>query len=202
MLERIDTLDAATLATLAQRLGRERRLFERVFNVLQEAVLVVDADGGITYANVAAHSLLGLREPDGGTAAPTLWRLVPGLRQLLAPPPTHTAAASNPLRVIQASVGNSLRMVPIDEVLYLEAADKYLRVFTAGADYLIRTPLKELLPQLNPADFWQIHRGTVVRVSAIDTVSRNALGKLSLTLRGSQQTLHISRLYAHQFKAM
>ena len=85
MLERIDTLDAATLATLAQRLGRERGLFERVFNVLQEAVLVVDAEGGITYANAAAHRLLGLREPEGGAVAPTLWRLVPGLRQLLAP---------------------------------------------------------------------------------------------------------------------
>ncbi len=84
MLERIDTLDAATLAVLAQRLGRERGLFERVFNILQEGVLVVDADGGIAYANAAAHRLLGLRGDEGG-AAPTLWRLVPGLRTLLAP---------------------------------------------------------------------------------------------------------------------
>jgi signal transduction histidine kinase len=83
MLERIDTLDAATLASLAQRLGRERGLFERVFNVLQEGVLVVDADGEIAYANAAAHRLLGLRASDG--PAPALWRLVPGLRAMLAP---------------------------------------------------------------------------------------------------------------------
>lgn len=82
MLERIETLDAATLASLAQRLGRERGLFERVFNVLQEGVLVVDGDGGIAYANAAAHRLLGLRTGDG--PAPTLWRLVPGLKALLA----------------------------------------------------------------------------------------------------------------------
>ena len=83
MLERIDTLDATTLAALAQRLGRERGLFERVFNILQEGVLVVDTDGGIAYANAAAHRILGLRGDEG--AAPTLWRLVPGLRALLAP---------------------------------------------------------------------------------------------------------------------
>lgn len=85
MLDRIETLDAATLASLAQRLGRERGLFERVFNVLQEGVLVVDADGVIAFANSAAHRLLGLRGPGDSGAAPTLWRLVPGLRALLAP---------------------------------------------------------------------------------------------------------------------
>jgi two-component system, sporulation sensor kinase E len=83
MLERLETLDAATLAALAHRLGRERGLFERVFNVLQEGVLVVDADGAIAYANNAAQRLLGFKSSDGGGA--TLWRLAPGLRPLLAP---------------------------------------------------------------------------------------------------------------------
>ena len=64
-------------------------------------------------------------------------------------------------------------MVPIDEVLYFEAADKYVRVLTAGHEYLIRTPLKELLPQLDPQVFWQIHRGTVVRSTAIENVTRD-----------------------------
>ncbi len=81
MLERLDTLDASTLASLAQRIGRERGLFERVFNVLQEGVLVVDTDGDISYANAAARRLVGLR-PDA--APPSLWRLVPGLRPILA----------------------------------------------------------------------------------------------------------------------
>jgi signal transduction histidine kinase len=83
MLERLETLDRSTLATLAERLGRERGLFERVFHVLQEGVLVVDADGAIAYANHAAQRLLGFKTPDAGGA--TLWRLAPGLRPLLTP---------------------------------------------------------------------------------------------------------------------
>ncbi len=83
MLERLETLDKATLSSLAQRLGRERGLFERVFNVLQEGVLVVDADGAIAYGNAAAQRLLGFKAPDAGGA--TLWRLAPGLRPLLTP---------------------------------------------------------------------------------------------------------------------
>ena len=82
MLERIETLDHATLSALAQRMGRERGLFERVFNVLQEGVLVVDADGAIAFANSAAQRLLGFRSPDAGGV--TLWRLAPGLRSMLA----------------------------------------------------------------------------------------------------------------------
>lgn len=83
MLERLHTLDHPTLVALAQRLGRERGLFERVFNVLQEGVLVVDADGTIAYANAAARRLLGFKSPDAGGA--TLWCLAPGLRPLLEP---------------------------------------------------------------------------------------------------------------------
>jgi signal transduction histidine kinase len=83
MLERLETLDKPTLSALAQRLGRERGLFERVFNVLQEGVLVVDADGAISFANSAAQRLLGFKSADAGGV--TLWRLAPGLRSLLAP---------------------------------------------------------------------------------------------------------------------
>jgi DNA-binding LytR/AlgR family response regulator len=106
------------------------------------------------------------------------------------------------LKMLQVSVGSNIRMVPIDEVLYFEAADKYLRVLTEGHEYLIRTPLKDLLPQLDANRFWQIHRGTVVRSDAIDTVSRDEAGKMHLTLRGRKEKLAVSRLYAHLFKAM
>ena len=119
------------------------------------------------------------------------------LRNLLATPQQQPT-----LKVIQASVGNSIRMVPVDEVLYFEAADKYVRVLTAEHEYLIRTPLKELLPQLDANTFWQTHRGTVVRSTAIDTVTRDEAGKLHLTLRGRKDRLAVSRLYAHLFKAM
>ena len=122
------------------------------------------------------------------------------LRSLLAAPQGGTQNAA--LKVIQASVGTTIRMVPIDEVQYLEAADRYVRVLTADHDYLIRTPLKELLPQLDASVFWQIHRGTVVRASSIDTVTRDEAGKLQLQLRGRKERLPVSRLYAHLFKAM
>ena len=106
------------------------------------------------------------------------------------------------LKVIQASVGNSIRMVPVDEVLYFEAADKYVRVLCAEHEYLIRMPLKELLPQLDPQAFWQVHRGTVVRATAIESVQRDEAGKMHLALRGRKERLPVSRLYAQLFKAM
>ena len=121
------------------------------------------------------------------------------LRQLLG---AAQGAAQPQLKVIQASVGSSIRMVPIEEVLVFEAADKYVRVLTADHEYLIRTPLKELTPQLDAQVFWQIHRGTVVRATAIDSVSRDEAGKMHLTLRGRKERLPVSRLYAHLFKAM
>jgi DNA-binding LytR/AlgR family response regulator len=131
-----------------------------------------------------------------------------------APPNVHqggTGPATStppvvPLTVIQASVvggnGSALVMVPVAEVLYFEAADKYIRVVTPEREVLIRTPLKELLPQLNSQQFWQIHRGTVVRADAITRATRDEAGKLWVHLRGSTERLAVSRLYAHLFKAM
>ena len=110
--------------------------------------------------------------------------------------------AQGALRLIQVSVGNSIRMIPIDEVVYFEAADKYVRVLTHDHEYLIRTPLKELLPQLDVQRFWQVHRGTVVRADTIDSVTRDESGKLQLALRGRKEKVPVSRLYAHLFKAM
>lgn len=111
-----------------------------------------------------------------------------------------------PLTLIQASVGTGLQMVPIQDVLYFEAADKYVRVITQGRDQgapdlLIRTPLRELMPQLDSQQFWQIHRSVVVSVRAIDRISR-LNNRMRLHLRGRPEVLEISRMYAHQFKAM
>ena len=117
--------------------------------------------------------------------------------------PQHPEPALPPLQLLQASVGNQLRMVPVAEVLRLEAADKYVRVFTQdGSEVLLRTPLKELLQRLDAQVFWQIHRGSVVRASAIDSVTRDDTGRLSLRLKGHADALAVSRLYAHLFKAM
>ena len=130
------------------------------------------------------------------------------LRQLRAVLPLLPAAKSpaEPLHMISATLagsqGTTLQMVPIADVLYFEAADKYIRVITQKAEFLIRTPLKELLQQLSSQTFWQIHRGTVVRATAINCVVRDESGKLSLSLHGRADKLAISRLYSHLFKAM
>ena len=125
-----------------------------------------------------------------------------GLLEISSSPPSAANPASTWLQHIQASVGNAIHLVPLPEVLYLEAADKYVRVLTANREYLIRTPLKELLPQLDPVQFWQIHRGTVVNSGSIELASRDEQGRLSLSLRGRPERLAVSRLFAGQFKAM
>lgn len=138
-----------------------------------------------------------------GPAAPdaALAQTLEQLRALLGPG-APAAAALPRLEVIQASVGNLVHMVPIDEVLYFEAADKYLRVVTAEREHLIRLSLRELLPQLDGQKFWQVHRSLVVRASAIATALRDESGKVFLSLRGRPEKLTASRLYAHLFKGL
>jgi DNA-binding LytR/AlgR family response regulator len=123
------------------------------------------------------------------------------LRSLLAPVAATVAPATR-LSVIQAGVGAAIHMVKVEDVLYFEAADKYVRLVTPEREHLIRVSLRELLPQLDPQRFWQIHRGTVVRADAIATAVRDESGKVALTLRGHADKLVVSRLYAHLFKAM
>ncbi len=111
-----------------------------------------------------------------------------------------------PLDWIRATVGGSLRMIPIADIDYLKSDTKYTLVAYRDegqpAEALIRTPLKDLLAQLDSQTFWQIHRGTVVRATAINRVVRDDSGKLALTLHGSPDKLAVSRLYSHLFKAM
>lgn len=131
-------------------------------------------------------------------------------RQLLAAAGGAAAlpgmAGTAPLKLIAASepgtAGSTVRMVPIEEVQYFEAADKYVRVLTVSREYLIRTPLKQLLPQLDAGVFWQVHRAIVVRSDAIESVHRDEAGKLHLALRGRAEKIPVSRLYTHLFKAM
>lgn len=129
-----------------------------------------------------------------------------GAQLAAAAGPGGVAAALAPLKVIPAAVGPNLRMVPVEDVLYFEAADKYVRVVTAdqspqSPELLIRTPLRELIPRLDPDAFWQVHRSVVVNVRAIDSVSRQ-YGRLRVHIRGRSDTLEVSRMYAHLFKAM
>ena len=145
-------------------------------------------------------ALLQRRQP---AATPAIDAAIAQLRSLLGSRAAAAAApAVPPLRVIQAGAGSAIHLVPIDEVLYFEAADKYVRVITASREHLIRLSLRELLPQLDAQRFWQVHRGTVVRCDAIATATREESGKVTLTLRGHADKLTVSRLYAHLFKPM
>lgn len=106
------------------------------------------------------------------------------------------------LRWIQAQVGNSLRMVSTREVLFFQSDEKYTRVQTTGAEYLIRKTLKELLDELDPDEFWRIHRSTLVRVDAIAEVTRDLRGRHLLRLRGHAGELEISRNHTYLFQQM
>jgi DNA-binding LytR/AlgR family response regulator len=121
------------------------------------------------------------------------------LRALLVPAATHPAPL---LQRLQVSMGSTITLVPINDVLYFEAADKYVRVITADKEHLIRTPIKDLLPQLDAQLFWQIHRSTIVRASAVQSVRRDDAGRQRLQLAGRPELLAVSRLFAHQFKPM
>jgi len=111
-------------------------------------------------------------------------------------------AQTAPLRYLRASSGSDIRIVPVEDVLYFEAADKYVVVTTRTGELLIRTSLKELCAQLDPTRFWQVHRSTVVNVDQVESASVNTLGKMSLKLRGYAHAVAVSKQYAHLFRQM
>ncbi|CDG84795.1 LytR/AlgR family response regulator transcription factor [Janthinobacterium agaricidamnosum] len=121
-----------------------------------------------------------------------------GQLQSMMPPVQRPARLS----IIRAAVGNQVRMIPVAEVLYFVALDKYINVVTTDGAALIRSSLKELLPQLDSQQFWQIHRGTIVNAERIDSATRDDTGKLTLNLRGHAAQLKVSPLYAHLFRQM
>lgn len=141
------------------------------------------------------------QRPAGATnATDAISQAVDQLRALLGP--TAASSATARLEVIQAGAGATVHLVPIDDVIYFEAADKYLRVITAEHEHLIRLSLRELLPQLDTQRFWQVHRGLVVQARCVASATRDESGKLTLVLRGRAEKLSVSRLYAHLFKSM
>ena len=106
------------------------------------------------------------------------------------------------LRWIQAQVGNSLRMISTREVLFFQSDEKYTLVQTAQAEMLIRKTLKELADELDPDEFWRIHRSTLVRVDAIAEVSRDERGRQMLKVRNFPAALEVSRNHSHLFQQM
>ncbi len=111
-------------------------------------------------------------------------------------------AGQEPLRVIRAGVGDTVRLIRLDDVVYLQATDKYVNVVTAESEALIREPLRELLPRLDARQFVQVHRSTVVNLDHVRAASRDEAGRSWLTLEGRSERLAVSRLHAHLFKPM
>jgi len=106
------------------------------------------------------------------------------------------------LRWIRASVGETVRQIPVEEVLFFQAQDKYVVVMTKDGESLIRTGIAELAGQLDPAEYWQIHRSTIVRVNCIASTRRDFGGHTIVKLKDHKTELTVSRAYAHLFKQM
>jgi DNA-binding LytR/AlgR family response regulator len=112
------------------------------------------------------------------------------------------AAGKQYLRFIRASVGEVVRQIPVDEVMFFQAQDKYVVVMTPDGESLIRTGISELAVQLDPNEFWQIHRSTIVNVNAIAATKRDFNGQTLVKLKAHKQELAVSRAYAHLFRQM
>ena len=137
-----------------------------------------------------------LKERLAGVAPAPMEELLARLAGRLAP------RATEHLRWIKASVGQNVRLIPVEEVLFFQSDEKYTRVVTADTEALIRKPIKELLDELDPEKFWQVHRATIVNVEAIASVRRGLKDQAELGLKGSAETLVVSRNFTHLFKQM
>lgn len=114
----------------------------------------------------------------------------------------NPGAAPQYLQWIQATVGPAIQMIPVDEVLFFISDEKYTRVQTAQVEALIRKPIKELVDEVDPRLFWQIHRSTLVNVKAIAGVTRDFRGRQIVSVKGHPEKLEVSRSYTGLFKGM
>jgi DNA-binding LytR/AlgR family response regulator len=133
-----------------------------------------------------------------GPAEPPLQQLLHKLAAHLSPGPSAPAY----LRWIQATVGQSIQMIAVEEVLFFISDEKYTRVQTAQLEALIRKPIRELVDELDPHLFWQIHRSTLVNTKAIAGVSRDFRGRQLVAVKGHPEKLEVSRSYTQLFKGM
>ena len=107
-----------------------------------------------------------------------------------------------PLKWLRAQIGEKVHLVGVDEICYFRSDNKYTMAVTREREFPLRTPLKELMHQLDADHFWQIHRGTIVNIHQIESAQRELSGRLTLTLKNCKTTLTVSRAYAHLFRQM
>ena len=122
-----------------------------------------------------------------------------GLLDNLANPPPRNGQY---LRWINASRGEDVQLITVEEVRYFQSDMKYTRVVTAKRDGLIRKTIKELIEELDPSMFWQMHRATIVNLNAVESVGRDLSGRLVLRLKDRPELLQVSQPYAHLFRQM
>jgi DNA-binding LytR/AlgR family response regulator len=191
-------LDVARAAS-----GRCHVVFTTAYD--SHAVEAFDA-GAVDYllkpvaADRLAQTVARLQERlNARSAAPDLDLLVDRLSARLQPGSTP---AAQPLRWISASVGDTIKMFGIDEVLFFQSDEKYTRVVTATDEAHVRKPLKEIAEGLDPDAYWQVHRGVIVRAAAIQRVQRDEFGRFVLHVKGCAETLAVSQAYGWRFKPM
>jgi len=190
-------LDVARAAS-----GRCHVVFTTAYD--SHAIEAFDA-GAVDYllkpivADRLAQCVARLRERLAAKAeAPDLDALVDTLRSRLG----GSDAKGERLRWISASVGDTIKMFGIDEVLFFQSDEKYTRVVTANDEAHVRKSLREIADGLDPEVFWQVHRGTLVRASAIARAQRDEMGRITLHLKQHAEKLAVSQAYGWRFKPM
>jgi len=192
-------LDVARAAS-----GRCHVVFTTAYD--SHAVEAFDA-GALDYllkpigAERLAQAVARLRERlQARSAAPELESLVDRLSAQLQQ--RAAGGGAQRLRWVSASVGDTIKMFSIDEVLFFQSDEKYTRVVTAGDEAHVRKPLKEIAEGLDGEVFWQVHRGVIVRAAAIARAQRDELGRITLHLRGHAEKLAVSQAYGWRFRPM
>jgi len=142
-----------------------------------------------------------LREKVSSRPSGDLQRALQALSTVL-PELRIAGPAAERLAWIRASIGQQVRLIAVEEVCYFQSADKYTTVYTADCEALIRTSLRELVDQLDPERFWQIHRGTIVNVAQVAASTRDLSGRVQVKLKSRPESLPVSRAFAHRFRQM
>jgi DNA-binding LytR/AlgR family response regulator len=112
------------------------------------------------------------------------------------------AASSGRLRWLRASIADTTVHIPVQDIVYVQSDDKYTIVYTAGAEHVVRMPIAEMIASLDPEQFWQIHRSTIVNMNFVQGTRRDETSRLFVRLRGIDKELPVSRAWVHLFKQM
>jgi DNA-binding LytR/AlgR family response regulator len=150
-----------------------------------------------TVARLKARLATRTAPPDAGDRAALMQQM-----QSIALAPVPPAGSGERIKVIRAGVGNTVRMIPVADVVCFEATEKYVNVVTPTGEALVRMSLRELMARIDSADFIQVHRSVMVNASAILSATRDENGHYSLAVRGLQRPLKVSRAFGHLFRPM